>query len=456
MSKLLRTICIAFILLVSPTIASASCNILIDGEQLICYDSNGTVINPFVENGTTYVPVRAVAQVFNVSVAWDQETKTVYLGEKGGNPTLSDNINIYYEGTEFICYDANNSPVYPILRDSATYLPLRGIGQLFGKNVAWDNISRTAVLTTPAASDAYAYLLNSISNTESYSGLNQNLSFTGTMYYNDDVISTFSDSETNLYSSSVFTLSSAVSEKLLETVSYMGNGKYFIYAPSTRFATSSYIIKAMMSSIGETTFSSLFITVSTNGGYVTDISLNLFADLLYNDLIFKEQFNITSEIIYPEDFSFPHIPYPETNANGNNSVFYQDAEDAVSISRLTDEYLSSCMKASAEDLVGLLHSDDYDRLFANKSLNQKNLQLNTMSKKLGSLYGFATENYTVSSMVYEGNPEIYQNSPQEVAKISLQLEYTDGNEIWYEDIDIFLSKVNGKWYIDYSMAENLI
>ena len=36
---------------------------------------------PFIYNGTTYLPVRAVGEVFGKNVSWDGNTKTVYIGE---------------------------------------------------------------------------------------------------------------------------------------------------------------------------------------------------------------------------------------------------------------------------------------------------------------------------------------------------------------------------------------
>lgn len=457
MKKILRTICIAFIALVAPVTVNASCNILIDGEELICYDFDKNVIEPFVENGTTYVPVRAIAQAFDISVLWDMETKTVFLGAREGSPVLSENINIYYKGEEFIARDANGARVYPILRNSSTYLPIRSIGELFGKNVAWDNTTQSVILTTPPSNDEYSYLINAVTNTEKASDLMQDLSFTGTMYYNSQFVSAIADRGTTAYSPYVFSFSSMVNEKELNTVSYLGEGKYFIYAPSAKFAASSYVIQALMSSIGETRFSPLYITVSTKGGYITEISANIYAQLTYNDLTFDESFNIKSSIIYPEDFTLPHIPYPESvKGDGEEFVFSQDVTDAAAISDFVTKYTSFSLSSSAADLSKMLYKDDYAKLFSNKSKNQQELQLNTISKKLSSIYKYATDDYTVSSMVYVTNPENYKNSPEKVAKILLEFNCTDGKETWIEETELTLVRINGTWYLDASVIEALL
>ncbi|MGE4213814.1 MAG: Ltp family lipoprotein [Anaerotignaceae bacterium] len=41
-----------------------------------------TSAEPFVVNGTTYLPVRAVGEAVGKSVTWDGATQSVYLGEK--------------------------------------------------------------------------------------------------------------------------------------------------------------------------------------------------------------------------------------------------------------------------------------------------------------------------------------------------------------------------------------
>lgn len=58
--------------------------ICIDGTYVEPKDANGNVVEPFIMDGTTYLPVRAVAGAFGKDVAWDGETQTVFLGAKPG------------------------------------------------------------------------------------------------------------------------------------------------------------------------------------------------------------------------------------------------------------------------------------------------------------------------------------------------------------------------------------
>ena len=59
--------------------------IIIDGKELNATDTNGNHVEPIIYNGTTYLPVRAVAGAFDKPVYWDGENFTVYLGNMEGN-----------------------------------------------------------------------------------------------------------------------------------------------------------------------------------------------------------------------------------------------------------------------------------------------------------------------------------------------------------------------------------
>ncbi|MDO4563642.1 MAG: NPCBM/NEW2 domain-containing protein [Clostridia bacterium] len=73
--------------------------IVIDGKKLNPTDANGNAVEPIIYNGTTYLPVRAVATALGKAVYWDGPNFTVYLGDMDGEleyPTayLKDMTNI--------------------------------------------------------------------------------------------------------------------------------------------------------------------------------------------------------------------------------------------------------------------------------------------------------------------------------------------------------------------------
>ncbi|MGN0135393.1 stalk domain-containing protein [Anaerotignum sp.] len=71
-------------------------------------DASGKTVEPFVYNGTTYLPLRSVASLAGMDVTWESDTKSIYLWdevsgpEKGAvdmmevcQPTVSDDCTVY-------------------------------------------------------------------------------------------------------------------------------------------------------------------------------------------------------------------------------------------------------------------------------------------------------------------------------------------------------------------------
>lgn len=73
---------------ISKTINAVYMNVklVVDGIQIEPKDANGNYVEPFIYNGTTYLPVRAVGKAFGKDVSWDGDTATVYIGGKVDKP----------------------------------------------------------------------------------------------------------------------------------------------------------------------------------------------------------------------------------------------------------------------------------------------------------------------------------------------------------------------------------
>ena len=63
--------------------------ICVNGEKQTLADANGNVVEPFIIDGTTYLPVRAVSQALGMDVAWDDATSTITIGAAAPTPTPS-------------------------------------------------------------------------------------------------------------------------------------------------------------------------------------------------------------------------------------------------------------------------------------------------------------------------------------------------------------------------------
>ena len=54
-------------------------SVTLDGEKLDLRDAKGNPVEPFMFEGTNYLPVRALAESLGLSVSWDSATATVVL-----------------------------------------------------------------------------------------------------------------------------------------------------------------------------------------------------------------------------------------------------------------------------------------------------------------------------------------------------------------------------------------
>ncbi len=79
---------------------------MLNGQEIQPKDANGFYVEPFIINGTTYLPVRAVADSLGIHVSWDSSTQTVILSNALVAPfTLATGQYIVGEDIEAGKYD---------------------------------------------------------------------------------------------------------------------------------------------------------------------------------------------------------------------------------------------------------------------------------------------------------------------------------------------------------------
>ena len=94
MSKKVRIIAVALIMVVFLAISAYAASgyvtkklyynnisIMLNGNAITPKDVNGTIVEPFAIDGTTYLPVRAIAEALGCDVSWDGKTSTVIIDE---------------------------------------------------------------------------------------------------------------------------------------------------------------------------------------------------------------------------------------------------------------------------------------------------------------------------------------------------------------------------------------
>lgn len=91
--------------------------IMINGTKIVPKDANGNIVEPFLINGTTYLPVRAVGEALGLEVGWNDETSTVTLDNKTNN----DRINNSYSDSSNIQANTENKNTYSVnIREAQT------------------------------------------------------------------------------------------------------------------------------------------------------------------------------------------------------------------------------------------------------------------------------------------------------------------------------------------------
>jgi hypothetical protein len=63
--------------------------IVVDGNAVTPTDAQGQKVEPFIYEGTTYLPIRAIGQAIGKEVSWDSSTNTVYIGKNPGGTGLT-------------------------------------------------------------------------------------------------------------------------------------------------------------------------------------------------------------------------------------------------------------------------------------------------------------------------------------------------------------------------------
>jgi hypothetical protein len=59
---------------------------------------------------------------------------------------LNEDIKIMFHGNEAVLHDENGDRVYPISYNGTTYVPIRGVAQLYGDVVSWDGDTQSAII----------------------------------------------------------------------------------------------------------------------------------------------------------------------------------------------------------------------------------------------------------------------------------------------------------------------
>ena len=100
-------------------VSYSNIKMVVNGVPVEPKDANGSKIEPFIYNGTTYLPVRAVGDAFGQQVTWDGNTKTVYIGDApNSNMYLTDVCPPYESSDECTTYLSSNGDSFKMSGES--------------------------------------------------------------------------------------------------------------------------------------------------------------------------------------------------------------------------------------------------------------------------------------------------------------------------------------------------
>ncbi len=142
MKKIISLVMALGIVLSSVTaFAQRDITILKDGEKL-SFD-----VAPYIVDGFTMVPMRAIFESIGAKVTWDQETKTVIAlynaNEEFKSLLLQVGTNYAFLNGEKIEFKKSAEIV-----NDRTFVPLRAVNESLGYKVDWDQDTYTVTITT--------------------------------------------------------------------------------------------------------------------------------------------------------------------------------------------------------------------------------------------------------------------------------------------------------------------
>lgn len=143
--------------------------IFVDGAEIIPKDANGNTVEPFIYNGTTYLPARAISNALGQEVEWVGDTQSVYIGKK--DQTVPDNYlhkiqhNDYKEASSHFKFAVINGTVTDY--NQKTY----NNGLLFYQDGTWeikDDTEKANVILSYPLNSQYKKLKGHIVLPEKY------------------------------------------------------------------------------------------------------------------------------------------------------------------------------------------------------------------------------------------------------------------------------------------------
>ena len=122
--------------------------LVIGSTEIMNKDEKVTLdVAPYIENGTTFIPLRGLLELMGAEIAWDGEVQGVTI--KKGDTEIY--LQIRYKNV-YVTTTKSGKLMYtllapPRITDNRTFVPIRFISEHLGYNVSWDGATQTVTIT---------------------------------------------------------------------------------------------------------------------------------------------------------------------------------------------------------------------------------------------------------------------------------------------------------------------
>lgn len=124
------------VLSATPSLAVEGISIFVNGEKIECD------VEPYIKNGRTMVPMRAIFEALGAEVDWKHNEKTATAVRDKVKISIKIGEEALYKNGERIALD-----VAAEIKQGRTMLPVRAISEAFGCNVKWLDETREVQIT---------------------------------------------------------------------------------------------------------------------------------------------------------------------------------------------------------------------------------------------------------------------------------------------------------------------
>ena len=138
-----------YIELVRELFAEKETYTLVIGNKEITH-KHGTVTldtAPYIENGTTFIPLRGLLELMGAEITWDNEVQGITV-VKGDTKIY---LQIMYKNVIVTTPQYGEAQftllAEPRITDNRTFVPIRFISEQLGYNVSWDGVTKTVTIT---------------------------------------------------------------------------------------------------------------------------------------------------------------------------------------------------------------------------------------------------------------------------------------------------------------------